>query len=285
MFDGVHLGHQSIMQRLRFVAEQKKLKTGILSFWPHPRLIFNPQDELKLLNTKEEKQALISNWNIDRLFLQSFDENFRNLSGEDFVKRILVERLHVKHIIIGYDHVFGKDKSGNFDLLLKLGSELGFEVEQMGVVNFQNTHVSSTKIRELIEQGKIKEANAMLGYAYPVSGKVVHGQKLGRIIGYPTANIATPPLKLLPRKGAYIVEVFVDGQFHKGMLSVGTNPTVEGKELTVEVHILDFSQDIYEKNILIKFRDFLHEEIKFSSLEELIKQLDRDKKTTRIFEF
>ncbi|MDY3351330.1 bifunctional riboflavin kinase/FAD synthetase [Riemerella anatipestifer] len=285
MFDGVHLGHQSIIKNLKEISDEKKLSSGLLTFWPHPRTIFNPNENLKLLNTLTEKTSLIENLGVDFLFLQNFDEDFRNLSADDFVKKILVDKLNVKHLIIGYDHRFGKDKKGDFNLLQKMATEFDFEVQQLDAIQLENQNISSTKIRNAIASGDFKSANDMLGYHYPLSGKVIHGKKIGRTIGYPTANISIDNIKLLPKKGAYIVEVWIDNLFYKGMLSVGTNPTVSGTELSVEVYILDFNKDIYDQNITIKFRDFLHEEIKFDGLEALIKKLDEDKALTESFEF
>ena len=285
MFDGVHFGHISIINLLKSVAQENNLETAILTFWPHPRKVFNPNDEIKLLNTLNEKLNLLENANLDVVFLKSFDENFRNLTGEEFVRQILVQKLNVKHIIIGHDHVFGKNKSGNFELLQKLSKELDFVVQQLDAVKEGEFNISSTKIRNCLGNGNIIGANKMLGYHYSVSGKVIDGKKLGRTIGYPTANIEVDELKLLPKKGAYIVEVFVKNKFYKGMLSIGTNPTVNGDKLTVEVYILDFNEDIYGDEITVKFRDFLHEEIKFESLEKLIERLDEDKRLTKEFEF
>lgn len=285
MFDGVHFGHISIINLLKSVAQENNLETAILTFWPHPRKVFNPNDEIKLLNTLNEKLNLLENANLDVVFLKFFDENFRNLTGEEFVRQILVEKLNVKYIIIGHDHVFGKNKSGNFELLQKLSKELDFEVQQLDAVKEGESNISSTKIRNCLGNGNIIGANKMLGYHYSVSGKVIDGKKLGRTIGYPTANIEVDELKLLPKKGAYIVEVFVKNKFYKGMLSIGTNPTVNGDKLTVEVYILDFNEDIYGDEITVKFRDFLHEEIKFESLEKLIERLDEDKRLTKEFEF
>ena len=285
MFDGVHFGHISIINLLKSVAQENNLETAILTFWPHPRKVFNPNDEIKLLNTLNEKLNLLENANLDVVFLKSFDENFRNLTGEEFVRQILVQKLNVKHIIIGHDHVFGKNKSGNFELLQKLSKELDFEVQQLDAVKEGEFNISSTKIRNCLANGNIIGANKMLGYHYSVSGKVIDGKKLGRTIGYPTANIEVDELKLLPKKGAYIVEVYVKNKFYKGMLSIGTNPTVNGDKLTVEVYILDFNEDIYGDEITVKFRDFLHEEIKFESLEKLIERLDEDKRLTKEFEF
>lgn len=285
MFDGVHLGHQSIIRTLKKVANGRNFASGILTFWPHPRLVFSPDENLKLLTTLEEKQKLISENEIDCFFVQDFSPEFRNLSGEEFVREILVKKLNVKYLIVGHDHVFGKNKSGNFELLKKLSAELGFVVEQMEAINIHENNISSTKVRNALLSGNIFEANEMLGYSYSVSGRVVHGKKIGRTIGYPTANIETDSLKLLPKKGAYIVEVFVKNKFHKGMLSIGTNPTVNGEKLTVEAYILDFNEDIYDEKITVKFRDFLHEEIKFEGIEKLIEKLDEDKMLTENFEF
>lgn len=285
MFDGVHLGHKSIINELTKIGTENNLETAILTFWPHPRFVFNPHEDLKLLNTLEEKKQLVERYGIDNLFLKEFDEEFRNLTGEEFVRQILVDQLNVKYLIIGYDHSFGKNKSGNFELLQKLSKELDFEVEQMEAINIHENNISSTKVRNALLAGNVKEANEMLGYSYSVSGTVVHGKKIGRTIGYPTANIDTESIKLLPKKGAYIVEVFVKGNQYKGMLSIGTNPTVNGEKLTVEVYILDFDDDIYDEKITVSFRDFLHDEIKFEGLDKLIERLDEDKKITEKFNF
>ena len=285
MFDGVHFGHQSIINQLNTVAKNKNLESAILTFWPHPRIIFNPEDDLKLLNTIEEKTYFLEKHGIQHLFLQEFNEEFRNLTGEEFVKQILVDKLNVKYLIIGHDHTFGKNKSGDFALLKKMAPELGFEVHQVEAVNFHEKNISSTQIRNALSAGNVIEANEMLGYLYSVSGKVIHGKKIGRTIGYPTANMEVNPIKILPKKGAYIVDVFVKNQHLKGMLSIGTNPTVDGKNLTVEVYILDFNEEIYGEEISVNFREFLHEEIKFESLEKLIERLDEDKRLTEDFLF
>ena len=285
MFDGVHLGHKSIIDELIRIGSENSLETAVLTFWPHPRFVFNPNEDLKLLNTLEEKKFLMEKYGIGTLFLKEFDEEFRNLTGEEFVRQILIKKLNVKYLIIGYDHSFGKNKSGNFELLQKLSKELNFEVEQMEAINIHENNISSTKVRNALLTGNVKEANEMLGYPYSVSGTVVHGKKIGRTIGYPTANIETDSIKLLPRKGAYIVGVLVKNQQYKGMLSIGTNPTVNGEKLTVEVYILDFEGDIYGEPITVEFRDFLHDEIKFEGLEKLIERLDEDKRLTEEFKF
>lgn len=287
MFDGVHLGHLSIINKLNEIAEKEHLESAILSFWPHPRKFLNPDDDVKMLNTLEEKLELLEKSGIKNIFLKTFDEEFRNLTGTEFCEKILVNKLNVKHVIIGYDHTFGKNKSGNFELLKSLSNELGFQVNQLEAIQKNDLNISSTKIRIALSEGRINDANQMLGYNYPLTGKVIHGKKLGRTIGYPTANIEVPINKLLPKRGAYIVEVWIDNQFYKGMLSIGTNPTIDDKNqsLHTEVYILDFDQDIYDKEITIKFRDYLHDEIKFEGLEKLIERLDEDKRLTAEFQF
>ena len=285
MFDGVHFGHQSIINQLNTVAKNKNLESAILTFWPHPRIIFKPEDDLKLLNTIEEKTYFLQKHGIQHLFLQEFNEEFRNLTGEEFVKQILVDKLNVKYLIIGHDHTFGKNKSGDFALLKKMAPDFGFEVHQVEAVNFHEKNISSTQIRNALSAGNVIEANEMLGYLYSVSGKVIHGKKIGRTIGYPTANIEVDSLKILPKKGAYIVDVFVKNQHLKGMLSIGTNPKKKKKNLTVEVYILDFNEEIYGEEISVNFREFLHDEIKFESLDKLIERLDEDKRLTEDFLF
>lgn len=280
MFDGVHKGHQEIIKKLKKHSETHQLESALLTFWPHPRKVLQPEVEIKLLNTLEEKLQLLERFGIQKTFLQEFNDDFRNLSGEDFVKQILLDKLHMKHIVIGYDHHFGKNKSGNFELLEKMASENNFVVEETKAVLVNELAVSSTKIRNALSEGDIITANEFLGYHYPVSGTVVAGKKIGRTIGYPTANIDVDPIKLLPKNGAYIVDVELNGQMHKGMLSIGTNPTVNGTKKTTEVYILDFDQDIYGENITVYFRDYLHDEIKFESLEKLVERLDEDKQLT-----
>ena len=285
MFDGVHAGHQKIISNLKQKAQEKKLETAVLTFWPHPRLVFNPQESIKLLNTIDEKIELLKQNGVQKIFIQSFSQEFRNLSGNDFIDDILRDKLKVNYLVVGYDHTFGKNKSGNFRLLSERAQECNFEVQQMEAVSIQDVNVSSTKIRESLSSGEVIKANDMLGYPYPISGTVVHGKKIGRTLGYPTANIYVDPVKLLPKKGAYIVEVLVKGRARRGMLSIGTNPTLGENPVSVEVFILDFNENIYGEKITVKFRDFLHEEIKFESMEKLVGRLDEDKKLTENFNF
>ncbi|MDO4763048.1 MAG: bifunctional riboflavin kinase/FAD synthetase [Flavobacteriaceae bacterium] len=285
MFDGVHCGHNAIINALNKVSEEKNYASGIFSFWPHPRKILNPEFQLQLLTNLEEKKNILAKKNIDFLFLQKFNDDFKNLEAEEFVKKILVDKLKMKYILVGHDHRFGKNQKGDFALLKKMGKELDFEVQQLEAINLGQENISSTKIRKALLEGNILKANKMLGYHYSISGRVIDGNKIGRTIGYPTANISVEEGKLLPKKGAYIVEVWLKNKLYKGMLSIGTNPTVGGEKLSVEVYILDFNEDIYGEPLTLKFRDFLHEEIKFESLEKLIERLDEDKKLTEKFQF
>ncbi|MBP7173253.1 MAG: bifunctional riboflavin kinase/FAD synthetase [Cloacibacterium sp.] len=277
MFDGVHSGHQSIIHQLKKTAHEKNLTPAILSFWPHPRKVLNPNEEIKLLSTLEEKLNLLEKIGIEKIFLQTFDETFRNLSGEDFVHKILIEKLHVQHLVIGHDHTFGKNKSGNFELLKKMSKKYDFSIQQIEALQINQLNVSSTKIRKALEEGHIKEANNMLGYPYSLSGRVVQGNQLGRTIGFPTANIQVENGKLLPKNAAYIVKVWVEEKSYFGMLNIGLRPTVDGKKLQSEVFILDFNQNIYGKTIVVEFLDFLRDEKKFNGIEELKAQLEIDK--------
>ncbi|NAW51217.1 bifunctional riboflavin kinase/FAD synthetase [Elizabethkingia argentiflava] len=283
MFDGVHRGHQEIIKKLQRHSEQLDLESAVFTFWPHPRKILQPQSDLKLLNTLDEKLELLKSYGIQKIFLQEFNEDFRNLSGEDFVKQILLDKIRMRYILIGYDHHFGKNKSGNLQLLQKMAVDYDFIVEENPAVVADDVAISSTKIRNALAKGDIQTANEFLGYPYSLSGKIIHGKKIGKKIGYPTANIEVDPLKLLPKNGAYIVEVKHNGHSYKGMLSIGTNPTVNGTEKTTEVYILDFNRNIYGQNISVYFRAFLHEEIKFESLEKLIEKLDEDQQMTLDF--
>lgn len=285
MYDGVHLGHQQLISDLKMIANQHSEETAILTFWPHPRKVFAPNEDLKLLSTIEEKLQLFEKEGLNKVFLQSFDQDFINLSGEDFIRKILVEKLNAKHIIIGYDHKFGKNQSGDYELLKKLSEELHYEVQQIDAVAFDEINVSSTKIRKALQDGDIKLANQMLSYNYSISGKVIEGDKIGRKLGFPTANILVDEVKLLPKNGAYIVKVLVGDKTYKGMLNIGLRPTINGTKLQTEVYILDFDENIYNQTIKLEFIDFLRDEKKFNGIEELVAQLNLDKVVTEKYRF
>lgn len=278
IFDGVHLGHQKIIKKLIEIAGETSCESAILSFWPHPRSFFHPNESLQLLQLLDEKSCLIHDLGIQHFILQTFDEDFRNLSAEAFVKEILVEKLNVKHLIVGYDHRFGKNQTGDFEFLQKMGHLLGFEVSEQSAIAFGDENISSTKIRNALFEANITKATQLLGRDFSWKGKVIHGDHLGRNLGFPTANIELPDHKLIPKNGAYIVEVEVKNQRYKGMLNIGFRPTVSGLQLQKEVYILAFDQDIYGESIEVFFKDFLRDEQKFENLEALITQLEKDKK-------
>jgi len=280
MFDGVHLGHREIIQKLKIYSSNNDLKTAILSFHAHPRAIFNPNVSIQLLNTFEEKKELLSELGVDIFIIQEFNDKFKNLSAEKFISEILLENIHAKYVIIGYNHRFGKNKGGDFHLLQEMSNIKNFKTEQVNAVIIDGIAVSSTQIRNFLSEGNIKMANKLLGYNYSLRGKVIYGRQMGRKLGYPTANIEAESLKLLPKNGAYIVDVELEGIFYKGMLSIGVNPTFDGTKKTIEVYILDFDREIYGQTIRVYFREFIHPEIKFDSVEELIKKLDEDKQKT-----
>ncbi len=215
---------------------------------------------------------------IEQLYIQEFSPNFSQLPAEDFIKDILVGRLRAKKVIIGYDHKFGQGRKGNIQVLRQAGSELGFEVEEITEQQIQKNTISSTQVRDYISTGNILQANEMLGYSYPISGKVIHGDQIGRSIGFPTANLQVlEPDKLLPKHGAYIVSVLIGNQSFRGMLNLGYRPTVDGQSLRIEVHIFDFNQDLYGQNIKVELLDHLRDETKFESIDQLKAQLYTDK--------
>ena len=279
-FDGVHLGHKSILSKLKETTLNGECESLVLTFFPHPRMILQQDSDIKLLNTINEKADLLNNFGIDNLVIQKFDNSFSQLSPEDFVKEVLVNQFNVKKIVIGYDHRFGKDRAADINDLIAFGEKFGFEVEQISAQEIDDVSVSSTKIRNAIQSGNISLANEYLGYPYFLRGTVVKGKQLGRTIGYPTANVkVNEPYKLIPAIGVYAVYVLVDDVKYYGMLNIGTNPTIGENPLTIEVNIFDFNQDIYEKEIVIGFIDKIRDQQKFNSLEELKSALAQDKIT------
>lgn len=282
-FDGVHVGHQKILARLKEVARKNGGETVLITFWPHPRLVLYPeQKDLKLLNTFEEKAELLRAEGIDHLLRIPFTKEFSRLSSEDFIRRILVETIGTKKLVIGYDHRFGKNREGSFEHLKENASVYGFDVEEISRQDIDNIAVSSTKIREALRHGEVNAAEGLLGRPYSISGRVVKGDKLGRIIGYPTANIEVDSnYKLIPADGSYAVTILEEGRKHHGMLNIGYRPTVSGKQKTIEVHIFDFDRDIYGETLTINFINRIRPEMKFSDVEALKQQLHKDEATAR----
>ncbi len=281
-FDGVHIGHRKILDKLIKAADGVNYETLLLTFFPHPRMIVQPEADIKLLNTIDEKKELLKEIGLDNLVIHPFDLDFSNLEAEEFVKSVLVDRFNIHKIIIGYDHRFGKNRSADINDLIEFGKKYNFEVEQIQVKELDDVSISSTKIRKALEEGNIKLANLYLGYNYTLGGKVVLGKQLGRTIGYPTANIEIlESYKLIPKIGVYAVFSQIDGIRYSGMMNIGFNPTVLGTKLTVEINLFDFNQDIYGDFIQIEILERIRDEQKFASLQNLKNQLAQDELTAR----
>ena len=283
-FDGVHLGHKKIIKRLQNIASEKGLQSVILTFFPHPRMVLQTAVEIKLLNTIEERQEILSNLGLDHLVIKEFTEEFSKLSAEQYVKDILVDELNAKHIIIGYDHRFGRNRRANIKDLISFGKHYKFEVEEISVKDVEDVAVSSTKIRNALNMGDIKTANTFLGYDYFLTGTVIKGKQIGKQIGFPTANIyIKEDYKLIPKNGAYVVKSTIDDTHYYGMMNIGTNPTVDGTKQSIEVHFFNFDQDLYDKKLKIELLEPLRNERKFESLDSLQQQLKIDKETALKF--
>ena len=281
-FDGVHLGHTAILKKLTQNTQNETFESTVLTFFPHPRMVLQGKSDLKLLNTINEKIELLEKIGIDNLIIHPFDEKFAELNAEAFVSTILVDHLRVQKIIIGYDHRFGKNRTANIDDLISFGAQYGFEVEQISAQEIDEISISSTKIRTALEEGDIQLANEYLGYSYFLSGTVVKGKQLGRTIGFPTANISLEEdYKLVPQNGVYVVQAEIDSKSIYGMMNIGFNPTVQGKQKTIEVHLFDFDTDIYNRKIQVGILQRIRSEKKFESIELLTKQLEEDRNFSR----
>jgi len=283
-FDGVHIGHKKILERLTQNTENGKYESLVLTFFPHPRMVLQEKSEIKLLNTIPEKSKLLEKSGIENLVIHPFNESFSRLTAEEFVHSILVNQFHIQKIIIGHDHRFGRNRTANIDNLIAFGAEYGFEVEQISAQEIQDVSVSSTKIRKALLDGNMSLANEYLGYAYFLTGEVVKGKQLGRTIGFPTANIQIKEdYKLIPKNGVYAVKTFIGQKEVFGMMNIGFNPTVNGQKQTIEVNLFDFNADIYGEKLEISLLKYLREEQKFGSVDLLKEQLNQDKKTALEF--
>jgi len=287
-FDGIHIGHQAILDLLMQSARDMDGESVLISFHPHPRLVLFPENNpLRLLQSLDEKIEMLDQMGIDRLLVIPFTKDFSRLSSRDFIRDVLVDIVGIKKIIIGYDHHFGKNRTGNIEELEELSNEYDYEVYQMPAQSVDSANVSSTKIRRCLEEGDIQMANKYLGYSYALCGTVVHGEKQGRLLGYPTANIEPDePLKQLPTDGIYFVRVQLPAYISQseetprrfyGMMSIGVKPTMGDFERTHEVNIFHFNEDIYGQSIRVEFLEYLRGEEKFDSLEKLIEAMGRDK--------
>ena len=283
-FDGVHLGHQKIIAQITTAAQEKDCDSLVLTFFPHPRMVLQEGTEMKQLNTIDEKTALLEQLGVDHLVIHPFDKVFSRMTAEEFVKEVLVDTFRLKKIIIGYDHRFGRNRTADINDLIAFGDTYGFEVAQISAEELNDVSISSTKIRTALNEGNIELANNYLGYPYSISGKVVKGQQLGRTIGYPTANILVKEdYKLIPQNGVYVVQSVLNGKTVFGMMNIGNRPTVNGTSQTIEVHFLDFDQDLYDQTIPVSILKRLRNEQKFPSLEALKTQLLSDQNETVAF--
>jgi len=283
-FDGVHVGHQKIIKRLINTGKTEGLKSIILSFFPHPRMVLQKDSNIKLINTIKERHDILDALGLDYLLIKKFTKEFSRLSAEDFVKDILVDKINAKKVIIGYDHRFGRNRNADINDLKVFGKTYGFDVEEISAQDINDVAVSSTKIRGALDAGNIQKANAYLGYNFMLTGKVAKGRGLGKELDYPTANIEIDEdYKIIPKQGSYIVRSFINDSIVYGMMNIGMNPTVNGQKQTIEVHFLDFDKDIYGQNIQIELLQRLRDEEKFESVEALKTQLSIDKQTTLDF--
>ncbi len=281
-FDGVHLGHQKILKRLVSEAKALQGESVLLTFYPHPRMVLFPERKQLLLSTLDEKIYLLRQQGIDHLIIQPFTREFSMMTYEEFVREILVRQLAVKKLVIGYDHQFGRNREGSFENLRKMAPEIGFEVDEISAKLIDDNVISSTKVREALEAGRVEEANALLGYQYAISGTVVKGRQLGRTIGFPTANVVvSDTFKLIPSNGVYAVQVLHNDKVYQGVMNIGVRPTVDGVSRTNEVHIMDFNSDIYGESLKVNFVQRIRDEVKFDSLHALKSQIKKDEQMAR----
>ena len=280
-FDGVHIGHKKILEKVINHAKDANLKSAVLTFFPHPRMVLQKDTDIKLLNTITEKQMILAKMGLDVLVIHPFTKAFSRLTATEFVRDLLVNKLKSKKIIIGYDHRFGRNRTANITDLIAFGNILDFSVEEIQAQEIEAVSVSSTKIRKALEEGDVATANSYLGYEYMLTGSVKKGKGLGRKLNFPTANLSIDEAyKLIPKTGAYTVKSILNGKEVYGMMNIGYNPTVNGTHKTIEIHFFDFKEDLYDLNIQIDMLHRLREERKFDSLDALKEQLAKDKEAS-----
>lgn len=281
-FDGVHIGHQKIIEKLVLEAKANHKKSLLLTFFPHPRMVLQQDASVKLINTIQERIDLLAKTGLDYLIIHPFSRDFSRLTALDFVRDILVNQLNTSKLIIGYDHHFGKNREGNIEQLTEYSHLYDFNVEEIPAQDIDEIAVSSTKIRKALLNGELKTANNYLGYSFVLRGVVVNGKKLGSKIGFPTANInVEETYKLIPKTGVYVVQALIDNKLTFGMMNIGSRPTVNGSSQTIEVHFFDFKKDLYNQHISVELLYFLREEQKFNSIEMLTNQLKQDEISSR----
>ncbi|MFC5047471.1 bifunctional riboflavin kinase/FAD synthetase [Aquimarina hainanensis] len=281
-FDGVHIGHKKIIERLVETAKKNDQESLILTFFPHPRMVLQKDTGIKLINTIEERIQILQKTGLDNLVIHPFTQEFSRLKAGEYVEQILVDNLNAKHIIIGYDHRFGRNRNSDINDLISYGKTYNFSVEEISKQDIEDVAVSSTKIRHALLEGDITKANKYLGYNFMLTGKIVKGKELGRKLEYPTANLHIPePYKLIPKKGVYIVKSIIDNKTCFGMMNIGNNPTVNGTKQSIETHFFDASFNLYEKKIQIELLTRIRDEKKFDSIEELKAAMQQDEDFSR----
>ena len=279
-FDGVHVGHIKIIDRLNSIAREEERKSAMLTFYPHPRKVLFPDDHgLRLLTTMDEKLELFERAGIDDVIIHPFSKEFSRYNAVEYIRDLLVNGLNMKHMVIGYDHHFGRNREGGIDQLREMAPLYDFKVTEISAKDIDDVNVSSTKVRMALDQGDIELATSFLGYQYSFEGEVIHGKKRGKGLGFPTANLSNfDDTKLIPCNGVYAVEVKLNGVRYKAMMNIGHNPTFEGDAAkTIEIHIFDFSGDIYGQQIRVFVLKYLRAERRFSDVSELISQMEVDK--------
>ena len=276
-FDGVHIGHNKILTKLVEESKKNNLSSLIMTFFPHPRMVLQKSQEIKMIDTIDEKIHLFEKTGVDNLIIQPFDENFSKIRAKEFVEEILVKKLKIKHIIIGYDHRFGKDREASVDDLKKFGLNYMFTVEEIAAQEIHSIAISSTKIRNAILKGEIKKCNEYLGRNFMLTGEVVHGDGLGKKINFPTANIEIPEAyKIIPKNGVYLVKAIINSEIYFGMMNIGVRPTIGGENKSLEIHFFNFKDNIYNKTFSVEIICKIRDEEKFSSIDELKIQLKKD---------
>ena len=281
-FDGVHLGHRKIIKRLLASAAGNDLESVVLTFFPHPRMVLQKEAQIKLINTINERIALLEATGLDHLVIHPFTQEFSRLTAEEFVRDILVDQLKARKVIIGYDHRFGRNRNANIEDLKAFGKQYDFEVEEISKQDVDDVAVSSTKIRKALLEGDLDRANEYLGYPFMLSGTVSRGKGLGRKFNYPTANLKiAEDYKIIPAKGVYVVQSVIANRTVYGMMSIGTNPTVGGSDLTIETFFFDFEGDLYEQHLEITLLTRIRDEKKFNGVDELITAMQEDEAFSR----
>lgn len=277
-FDGVHIGHQKIIERLVNTAKAGNLESAILTFFPHPRMVLQKDADIKLINTIEERKQILERSGIDHLIVHPFTQQFSRLTAREFVRDILVNKLKAKKVIIGYDHRFGRNRTADINDLRDFGHEYGFEVEEISKQDVEDVAVSSTKIRNALLEGKVEKANRYLSYPFSLAGTVVKGKGLGKAFEFPTANLQIEEkYKLIPKNGVYVVRSVIDGKNVFGMMSIGTNPTVGGTEKTIETNFFNLEEDLYGRFLTIELLTRIRDEKKFESVEALKIAMKQDR--------